>query len=50
MLFIESIKTYDKEDWQIEWDSKTRRKFRADYSVKELELKFNKEKNQKTLW
>lgn len=31
--------------WKIlkEWDSKTRRKFRADYSVKELEEKFKKE-------
>lgn len=38
--------------WKIlkKWDSKTRRKFRADYSVKELEIKFDKEQKQKTLW
>lgn len=32
-----------------EWDSRTRRKFRADYSVEELERKFKAENRQKTL-
>ena len=38
--------------WKIlkDWDSRTRRKFRADYSVEELEKKFKKEYKQKKLF
>ena len=38
--------------WKIlkEWDRKTRRNFRADYSVEELEKKFKKEYKQKKLF